>query len=165
MILTLIAAMGKNRVIGNQGKIPWHLPEDMAHFKESTMGHPIIMGRKTFDSIGRVLPGRANIVITRSDYGQSEGMEVVHSLEEAIERCASEPEAFVIGGAQIYAQAYPYADRLILTFIEHDFEGDAFFPDFPFEKDFQIISETRILTSLKENLSYRFVTMERRNSQ
>jgi len=165
MILTLIAAMAKNRVIGNQGKIPWQLPEDMAHFKESTWGHPILMGRKTFDSIGKPLPGRKNIVITRNASWKREGVSVVHSLEEALSLCQSEMEAFVIGGAEIYAQAYPRADRLLFTLIEQEMEGDAFFPDFPIEKDFQIASESRILFSPKQNLSYRFVTLERRNSK
>lgn len=165
MILSLIAAMSKNRVIGSQGKIPWQLPEDMAHFKESTWGHPILMGRKTFDSIGKPLPGRKNIVITRNPSWEREGVCVVHSLEEALSLCQSEKEAFVIGGAEIYAQAYPRAARLLFTLIEQEMEGDAFFPDFPFEKDFQIASESRILFSPKQKLSYRFVTLERRNSK
>lgn len=163
MILSLIAAMSKNRVIGNQGKIPWHLPEDMTHFKESTMGHSIIMGRKTFDSIGKALPGRKNIVITRNAAWKNEGLKVVHSLPEALTLCQDEKEVFIIGGAEIYTQAYPHVDRLLFTFIEQDFAGDAFFPDFPFEKDFQISSESSILFSPKQKLSYRFVTMERRN--
>ncbi len=162
MILSLIAAMSKNRVIGNQGTIPWRLPEDMAHFKESTMGHAIIMGRKTFDSIGKALPGRNNIVITRNLSWKNEGVSVVNSLQEALTLCQHENEAFIIGGAEIYTQAYPLVDRLLFTFIEEKFDGDAYFPNFPFEKDFQITSESRILVSPKENLSYRFVTMERR---
>lgn len=163
MILTLIAAMGNNRVIGNQGKIPWHLPEDMAHFKENTLGHAIIMGRKTFDSIGKALPGRKNIVISRNSSWKKEGVIMAHSLEEALSLCHSDNEVFIIGGAEIYTQAYPQAHRLLLTFIEHDFDGDTFFPDFPFEKDFYIVEKSRILRSEKEGLPYRFVTMERRN--
>ena len=118
MILSLIVAMSKNRVIGNRGQIPWHLPEDLAHFKQSTLGHPIIMGRKTFESIGKPLPGRKNIVITRNSTWGKEGVVTVNSLEAAILSCRAEKEAFVIGGAEIYAQAYPQVDRLFLTFIE-----------------------------------------------
>ncbi len=162
MILSLIVAMSKNRVIGNRGQIPWHLPEDLAHFKQSTLGHPIIMGRKTFESIGKPLPGRKNIVITRNSTWGKEGVVTVNSLEEAILSCRAEKEAFVIGGAEIYAQAYPQVDRLFLTFIEKEFEGDAFFPNFSFEKDFQITSESGILLSQKEKLPYRFVNMERK---
>ncbi len=164
MILSLIVAMSKNRVIGNHGKIPWHLPEDLAHFKQSTLGYPIIMGRKTFESIGKPLPERPNIVITRNSSWKKEGIVVLNSLEEALTACHTAKQAFVIGGAEIYAQAYPQAHRLVLTLIEREFEGDVFFPDVSFEKDFQITSESRILLSQKGNLPYRFVTMERRTS-
>lgn len=161
MILSLIVAMSKNRVIGNQGKIPWHLPEDLAHFKKTTMGHPIIMGRKTFDSIGKPLPERKNIVITRNPEWKHEGILRVSSLEDALKDCEAESEVFIIGGGEIYAQAYPKANRLILTVIEKEFEGDTFFP-FPFEKDFQIVSKTSILISQKEKLPYRFEIRERK---
>ncbi len=162
MIVSIIAALTKNRIIGKQGKIPWHLPEDMAHFKNTTMGHSIIMGRKTFDSLGKPLSGRKNIVITHNASWKQEGVQTANSLEQALSFCQNEKEVFIIGGAEIYTQAYSRADRLIFTFIEEDFEGDTFFPNFPFEKDFKIVSESRILFSLKENLPYRFVTMERK---
>jgi len=165
MIVSIIAALAKNRIIGKQGKMPWHLPEDMAHFKNTTMGHSIIMGRKTFDSLGKPLPGRKNIVITHNTSRKQEGAQTANSLEQALSFCQNEKEVFIIGGAEIYTQAYSRADRLIFTFIEEDFEGDTFFPDFPFEKDFTIVSESRILFSLKGNLSYRFVTMERKTNK
>ena len=162
MRLSLIAALSKNKVIGKAGKIPWHLAEDLKHFKETTLGYPILMGRKTFDSLGNPLPGRKNIVITRNRTWKHEGVESVHSLEQALTHCQNEKEAFVIGGAEIYTQAWPLAQRLILTFIEKDFEGDAYFPNFPLEKEFQIISDSGILFSSKEQLPYRFVTLERK---
>ncbi len=162
MIISLIAALAKNRVIGKQGEIPWQVPEDLKHFKETTMGHPIVMGRKTFDTLDKPLPGRKNIVVTRSASWKREGVESVNSLEQAIALCHNEKEIFIVGGAEIYTQAWPLANRLILTFVEKEFEGDAFFPDFPLEKDFQIVSDSGILLSLKQNLSYRIVTMERK---
>jgi dihydrofolate reductase len=126
--LTLIVARARNGVIGAKGTLPWRLPEDLAFFKRTTMGHPIVMGRRTWESIGRPLPGRRSIVVTRDRGFTAEGAEVVHSLPEAITRCAGTEEIFVIGGAQLYADALPYADRLLVTEIDQDFEGDTFLP-------------------------------------
>ena len=125
--LTIVVGIDANGGIGIDNKLPWRLPEDMAHFKRTTTGHPIIMGRKTFDSIGKPLPNRRNIVITRNTDWRAEGVEAVHSLDAAEALVATE-EAFVIGGAQIYEEALQKADRLIVTEIAKQFDCDAFFP-------------------------------------
>lgn len=127
-VLTLVVAMARGRVIGTDNAMPWHLPEDLKHFKAVTLGKPIIMGRKTWDSIGRPLPGRRNIVVTRNEAWQADGAEVAHSLEEALGLVADCAEACVIGGAELYRQALPLADRLSLTEIDLEVAGDAFFP-------------------------------------
>ncbi|WP_151705019.1 dihydrofolate reductase [Nitrincola alkalilacustris] len=135
MHLAIIVAHSSNRVIGIGNKLPWYLPEDLKYFKRITQGKPIIMGRKTFESIGRPLPGRANIVITRDEQWQAEGVRVVHGLEEAIELASDialidgVEEALVIGGAEIYAQALTRVDRLYLTEVHTELEGDAWFPE------------------------------------
>lgn len=134
-MISLIAAMARNRVIGAGGKMPWHLPEDLKSFKKITNGHPVIMGRKTFDSIGKPLPGRTNFVVTRDQSLRLDGCRVASSLDEALARAGAvdvpgHEEVCVIGGGEIYRQALPSADRLYLTVIDRDFEGDAFFPDF-----------------------------------
>ncbi|GGC09765.1 dihydrofolate reductase [Marinobacterium zhoushanense] len=134
MNVAVIVAQAENRVIGNQNRLPWHLPEDLQYFKRVTMGKPIIMGRKTFESIGRPLPGRCNIVITRDSAWGAEGVVVVASPEAAIERAAAQAEidgvdeALVIGGAEIYRQMLPLCDRLYLTQVHAEVPGDAHFP-------------------------------------
>jgi dihydrofolate reductase len=125
---TLILARARNGVIGAKGGLPWRLPEDLAFFKRTTMGHPIVMGRKTWESIGRPLPGRRSIVVTRERGFAAAGAEVAHSLDDAVALCPGSDEIFVIGGAQLYAEALPRADRLLLTEIHADFEGDTFLP-------------------------------------
>jgi len=127
--LTLVAAMGSNRVIGLDGDMPWHFSEDLKHFKRTTMGGVMIMGRKTFDSIGRPLPGRRTIVITRSADWSYDGVEVVHSLDDALALAVGEAPVFVVGGGEIYAQALPLATRLVLTEIDDAPDGDTFFPE------------------------------------
>ena len=129
--LTLVAAMGTNRVIGVDGDMPWHFSEDLRHFKSTTLGGVMVMGRKTFDSIGRPLPGRRSIVITRSPDWSHEGVEVVHSLGEALALAGTDAPVFVVGGGEIYAQALPLATRLVLTEIDDAPDGDTFFPDWP----------------------------------
>jgi dihydrofolate reductase len=127
--LYLIAAVANNGVIGAQGKLPWHLPEDLAHFKKITLGHPILMGRRTWESLGKPLPGRENIVISRKAGFEAPGASVAASLEAALALCTGEATAFVIGGAEIYAAALPLADGLVLTEIDRDYEGDTRFPE------------------------------------
>jgi dihydrofolate reductase len=125
--LSIIVAIDRQRGIGLRNQLPWHLPEDLAHFKRLTTGHPIIMGRKTFDSIGRPLPNRRSIVITRDGAWQREGVDVVHSLDEAVALVGDAP-AFIIGGAQVFDAALAVADRLIVTEIDGQFACDTFFP-------------------------------------
>lgn len=127
--ISIIAAISENRVIGNNNKLLWHIPEDFARFKKITSGHPVIMGRKTYESIGKPLSDRTNIIITRDENYKTEGCLVVHSLEEAI-RLAKGKKIFIIGGGQIYKQAISLADKLYLTVIKKNFTGDAYFPDY-----------------------------------
>ncbi|MBM7070447.1 type 3 dihydrofolate reductase [Shewanella sp. 202IG2-18] len=129
MKISMIAAMTVNRVIGKDNQMPWHLPEDLKHFKASTMGKPIVMGRKTFESIGRPLPGRHNIVITRQSDFSVEGITAVSSFEEAKSAAGNVEEIAVIGGGQLYKQLLPIADKLYLTLINIDVDGDTYFPD------------------------------------
>jgi dihydrofolate reductase len=134
MRLAMIVAQSANRVIGNGNRLPWHLPEDLKYFKRVTLGKPIIMGRKTFESIGRPLPGRCNIVITRDEQWHAEGVVVVRTPEAAIEQAAAQAlvdgvdEALVIGGAEIYRQLLPQVERLYLTQVHAEVDGDACFP-------------------------------------
>jgi dihydrofolate reductase len=125
--LSIIVATDKKRGIGINNQLPWHLPEDLAHFKSTTSGHPIIMGRKTYDSIGRPLPKRRNIVISRNKEWNQTGVEAVNSIKQAF-ALLNEEQAFVIGGAQIYQQAMSLADRLVVTEIQAEYACDAFFP-------------------------------------
>ncbi len=125
--LHLIVAHARNGAIGIEGKLPWYLPEDLKHFKRTTLGKPVIMGRVTWETLGRPLPGRRNIVITRNADYAAEGIDVVHSLEEALELVKDSPVAFVMGGAQIYEQALPVVKTAHVTVINADFEADAFF--------------------------------------
>ena len=124
----LIAAVAKNGVIGANGGMPWRLPEDLRHFRKQTLGHPVIMGRRTWESLPKPLPDRENIVISRRPGFEAPGASVAMSLAGAIALCAGEPVAFVIGGTQIYAAALPLADGLVLTEIQEDYEGDTRFP-------------------------------------
>ena len=126
----LVAAVAANGIIGANGKLPWHLPEDLRHFKALTLGRPVIMGRKTWESLGKPLPGRENIVVTRAPGYEAPGASVASSLDEALALCAGEPTAFVIGGGELYAEALPLADGLVLTEIRRDYAGDARFPRF-----------------------------------
>ena len=126
-MISVIVAVAENGVIGDKNTLLWHISEDLRNFKRVTSGHPVIMGRKTFDSLGRPLPNRTNVVITRQNL-EIEGCEVVHSLEEALSLFSPEEEVFVIGGAQIYAEALPLADRFYLTRVHHAYEGDTSFP-------------------------------------
>ena len=156
--VSLIAAMSRNRVIGSQNRLPWHLPEDLKNFKLLTQGRPIVMGRKTYESIGRLLPGRENRIVTRQSGFVVEGARVFASLEDA---CRGEGEVFVIGGGEIYSQALAFADRVYLTVIDRDFEGDAYFP----ELDPDLFRETsREIHPACEgrDLSFCYVLLERK---
>ena len=170
MKISLIAAMAKNRCIGLKNDLPWNIPEDMKYFRDTTRGHPVVMGRKTFESMGRKpLPKRDNLVITRQENYPSGGARIFGSLDVALEdlktqetskwsSAEDETEIFVIGGEQIYRQAVPFADRIYLTVIDQDFEGDTFFPEWD-ETQFQEVSSR---ASCDDELSYRFLIFERK---
>ncbi len=128
--LSLIAAMDNNRLIGSDNSLPWHLPADLAFFKHTTMGKPILMGRKTFESIGKPLPGRHNIVITRNPDFSAEGCSIANGIEAAIALCRGDDEVMLIGGASLYRQAIEQALQLYITRIHHEFKGDTWFPEF-----------------------------------
>jgi dihydrofolate reductase len=157
-MVSLIWAMGRNRVIGADNRLPWHLPEDLKYFRRVTQGHPVLMGRKTFDSIGRLLPGRENRIITRQTGFEVPGALVFNSLEDACRGASG--ELFVIGGSEIYRQALGMADRLYVTLIHQDFEGDAFFPDWD-ESRFREVSREEHPATAERPYSFSFVVMER----
>jgi dihydrofolate reductase len=162
-LISLVAAMAKGRVIGKDNKMPWHLPADLAHFKKITLGKPVVMGRKTFESIGRPLPGRRNVIISREKNKIIEHAECVTSLESAFSLLSEEPEIMIIGGATIYQQALEMADKLYLTYIDLNCEGDAFFPAFD-EKRFEIKSQEAHEPDEKNSLAYQFLCLERARS-
>jgi dihydrofolate reductase len=157
-LLTIIVATDAQRGIGINNALPWKLPEDMAHFKRLTTGHPVIMGRKTYESIGRPLPNRRNIVITRNAEWRADGVEAVHTLEQARALVKDEAEAFIIGGAQIYAEALALVDQLIVTEIGQTFECDAFFP--PLGEEWQQMERQEYTSA--NGLPYAFATLRRR---
>jgi dihydrofolate reductase len=139
MGISIIAAMSRNRVIGRGGAIPWKIPEDLRRFRELTLGHTVIMGRRTFESIGRPLAGRRNIVVTHQQNYSREGIVVVHSLAEAFKSSGTDGELFICGGSEIYRQALPLCSRIYLTLVDLDIEGDTYFPLVP-DDDFRELS-------------------------
>ena len=167
MKIALICAMSDNRVIGKGNSLPWHLPEDLKYFKRTTMGNSIIMGRKTWESIGRILPGRKNIVITRNPKLQVEGIEMANSLLEAIKLAGKaallngSKEAFVIGGAEIYKEALPIAQRFYLTRVHAEVEGDTFLSEFD-ESDWRETSRKEYEKSDSNPFNYSICILDRR---
>ena len=159
--LSIIVAMAKNRTIGVNNTLPWRCPEDLKHFKTLTMGHHMIMGRKTFDSIGKPLPGRTTVVVTRNSDLVIEGCVVVHSLQEAITACAGDSEIFIVGGAELYRQAISLVDTLYITEIQQDVEGDAHFPEFDKSAWQETAREVRSQET-PQALAYHFVTYRRK---
>lgn len=157
MTLSLIAAIANNNVIGGKNQLLWHLPADLTFFKQTTMGKPIIMGRKTFESIGKPLPGRENIIITRNATYKAEGCLVVNSLQEALSNLTPTNEAFVIGGAELYKQAITMADKLYITNVFATFDGDAFFPAID-TNEWVLEKEERHYADEKNKFSYSFCT-------
>ena len=159
-MISMIAAMSRNRVIGINNQLPWRMPADIEHFRSLTSGKPVIMGRKTFESIGKALPGRMNIVVTKDRKFSAAGVIAVHSVDDAVKKANENKEIFVIGGASIYEQFLPKADRMYLTLIDGEFEGDAFFPKFNPGEWMEIQSERHAAD--KDNpYDYVFVTLER----
>ena len=161
MTVTIIAALSRNGVIGRDNRLPWHISEDLKRFKALTLGHPVIMGRRTYASLGRPLPGRDNIVVTRSKDFSAPGCRVVHSVEAALVAAGGAGEIFVIGGAAIYALALPLADRLQFTEVDAVIDGDAHFPDFN-RSAWREVSRAPGSTAGQDSLRYDFVTYERR---
>ena len=160
MSICIIVALAKNRTIGVNNQLPWHCPEDLKHFKQLTMGHHMIMGRKTFDSIGRALPGRTTVVVTRDAELKIDNCLIAHSLPDALLACADDEQVFIVGGAQIYEQALPLADTLYVTEIQQDVEGDAHFPEFDLNI-WQEISREAYHQAIPQPLEYHFVTYRR----
>ncbi len=156
MELAIIVARAKNGVIGVNNTLPWRLPEDLKHFKNTTLGHPIIMGRNTWESLGKALPGRRNIVVSRNPDYEANGAEVFTSLEDAIDACTGNEKVFIIGGAQIYDEALAYVDKLIITEVDIEVDGDAYFPNI----DDMMWQETSREEHHNGDLAYAFVTYE-----
>lgn len=168
MKLSMIVAAAQNRVIGRENALPWYLPNDLKYFKQTTLGKPIIMGRKTYESIGKPLPGRTNIVITRQEDYQPEGVKVVHSVEEARDLAENvclidgQTEAMIMGGAEIYTLALPHADRLYLTEVHADVEGDAYFPEYD-KSEWQEVSRENFSAEGANPYDYSFVVYDKRD--
>lgn len=159
--LSIVVAISENNAIGKDNQLLWHLPADLKHFKEITSGHTIIMGRKTYESIGRPLPNRRNVVITRQPDLQIENIEVVNSLQEAISLCENEDEVFIIGGAEIYKHAISLTDRIHLTTVHQEYEADAFFPKLNADEWLEINQEYHAADE-KNSVAYTFSTLERK---
>ncbi len=161
-MISFIVAMDTNRVIGKNNQLPWHLPEDLKFFKRTTMGHKIAMGRKTYESIGRPLPGRDNLIITRQRGYQANGCKVFYSMNDFIHYCRGQhEEIFVIGGAEIFSETFAYADRLYITRIHHQFEGDTFFPEFNLN-DWLLVSSEKGIKDEKNPFDYEFQVFDRK---
>ncbi len=158
--ISILVAMARNRTIGVNNTLPWRCPEDLKRFKALTMGHHIVMGRKTYDSIGKPLPGRITVVVTRNRNLKIEGCLIAHSLQEAIDACAEEAEIFIVGGAELYTQALPIADTLYITEILQDVAGDAHFPEFDVTH-WREFSREPHQQETPQPLQYHFVTYRR----
>lgn len=161
-MISFILAMDDNRVIGKDNQLPWHLPEDLKFFKRVTMGHPIAMGRKTFESIGRALPGRENIIITRNREYTRDDCTVFYEMEDFLSYCQqNKEEYFVIGGAEIFKALLPYVERLYITEIHHQFEGDTFFPELDMSQ-WELMSREEGLKDEKNPYFYEFTIYHRK---
>ena len=160
MIISLIVAMDRNNIIGMDNDLPWRLSSDLKHFKEITMGKPIIMGRKTHESIGRPLPGRENIIITRDQTYVAEGCTVIHDINDMVVFCKGQDEIMIMGGAEIYRQTLSKADMLYLTEVHAEVEGDTFFPEFD-RSQWQEVSREDHQANEKNEFDYSFLVLER----
>jgi dihydrofolate reductase len=159
--MSMIVAMAHNRIIGADNDMPWHMPADLKHFKATTMGKPVVMGRKTYESIGRALPGRRNIVITRDDAYELADADVAHGIDDALALCASEDEVMIIGGGSIYAALIEHVDTLHLTFIDVNVSGDTKFPDWHQYGQWREVSRKVHLADEKNPHNYEFVQLVR----
>lgn len=160
-VISLIAAVARNGVIGHQNRLPWHLPADLQHFKSLTLGKPIVMGRNTWESLPGLLPGRQHIVITRNPDYQAPGGQVVHSVDEALAAVAGVPEVMIVGGGHLYSEMMPRADRLYLTLVDADVEGDAYFPEIE-RSQWREENREEHLADEKNTFSYSFVNLVRK---
>lgn len=161
MTISIIAALAKNRIIGKNNKLPWNLPADLKHFKKLTLGKPIIMGQKTFESIGRPLPGRANIILSLDENFKPQGCIVANSIEEVLKILEHEKEIMIAGGASIYKQFLPLANKMYLTLIDANFEGDTYFPEFNWE-DWEVIERIENQSDKENPYKYTFLTLQRK---
>lgn len=164
MKISLIVAMTDEGVIGVDNHLPWRLPDDLKRFKQLTMGKPVIMGRKTFESIGRPLPGRLNIILTRDVGFQAAGVRLCHDWNEALSEASEADECFVIGGAELFKLALPFASRVYLTSIHHNFSGDVYFPQVDLSAGFCLVEESPLLWAPGGEFSYHFRIFERRKA-
>ncbi|MEP4890273.1 MAG: type 3 dihydrofolate reductase [Aliiglaciecola sp.] len=164
MLISMIAAMAKNRVIGADNSMPWHLPADLGHFKRTTLGKPVVMGRKTYESIGKALPGRLNIVISRDPEYTLRDATVVPSCEDAVTAAGEVEELMVIGGGTIYNHFLPLCHRLYLTEIDLDVEGDTYFPDYTKAAKWELIETESHGPDEKNKYNYQFLTLKRSES-
>lgn len=163
-MISLIVAMDKNRLIGKENQLPWHIPQDLAYFKKITLNHKIVMGRKTFESIGRPLPGRENIILTRDPSYSQEGCTIMHSIDEIMMLSSgSDEEIFVIGGAEIFKEILSNSNRLYITEIDHEFDGDTYFPE-TVDTEWKIISTEKGIKDEKNPYEFKFVVYEKINN-
>jgi dihydrofolate reductase len=162
-MISLLVAMDKNRLIGKDNDLPWRLPADLAYFKKITMGHSIVMGRKTYESIGRPLPGRENIIVSRNKDYEAPGCKVINTTEEILQLEAEQEhkELFVIGGAEIFTEVLPFANKLYITMIDEIFDGDTFFPEVG-KEEWMLISEEQGIKDDKNPYLYYFQVFERK---
>jgi dihydrofolate reductase len=159
--ITIIAAMARNRAIGLEGEMPWHLPGELQHFKRATMGKPIVMGRKTWESIGRALPGRQNLLVTRNPDYRAEGCEIAVSLEQAI-RMARGEEVMIIGGGQLYSEALPLTDRMVLTLVDCEPRADTWFPRWN-EDEWKLVDSRSVAANEDNPLAYQVMELIRKS--
>jgi dihydrofolate reductase len=157
-MISFVVAMDQNRAIGKDNDLPWYLPNDLKHFKKTTMGKPIVMGRKTYESIGKPLPGRENIVVTRDESYKAEGTTIVHSVDEVLQLNAE--EICVIGGSEIFKQFLPVADRLYITEIHHTFDADTYFPELSAD-EWKEVSRTEGIVDEKNKYPHEFIVYEK----
>jgi dihydrofolate reductase len=157
--ISIIVAMARNRVIGKDNKMIWHLPADLRHFKQTTMGKTLIMGRKTFESMGN-LPGRTSIIITRQEDFHVKDCLIANSLVQALELAPEDDEVFIAGGGEIYKETIPLADRMYITLVDHDFDGDTFFPEYP-AAEWHISDQTMLEADDRNKYSMTFLTLDR----
>lgn len=163
-MISIIVAIAKNGVIGNNNTLPWHLPADLKYFRNTTMGHTIVMGRRNFEDIGRALPGRKNVVLTRSNTFSAENSEIAHSVDEVMEMVDKNDETFIIGGAEVYQLFLPFADKLYITHVDIDVEGNITFPEYE-NGEWELESEESVLATEDNTLPFRFCVYRRRNQQ